>query len=424
MEKGLSVNDVKQKIRIISDASTPLKTKKSEFELLLCSCMKNGDFAQALKENEGVFILTTLFKSVDDFELRTKASSLLFFLSLVGHDDAATKKLMNDVNVLSLLNLFLEKDFFILKQAFSGLKVLGDDPSKQKSSSSNSSDQKPSISFSLSSATLFLENVSALINPSSKLLSDSQKTELLSSFAQFVLTGVLSQASAEAEKDANSALSKSFSAAYGAFTNALESCRKGDFSVLDLVVMQMIQLVKDGKLIATAPYFPNDYLNIINSWLNGSKRFVLIHKASVDGFAVSTFHGKCDNKGATVVIITSTEGYVFGGYAAVPWNSNSSNYVPDDSNQSFLFSLKNPRNEQPTKFALKSSQYSIYSDPSYGACFGDNDIWIVNNSNSNANSCTNLGAQAYSNTTGLDGRIVFTGKYNFTAKDIEVYQVL
>jgi hypothetical protein len=119
-------------------------------------------------------------------------------------------------------------------------------------------------------------------------------------------------------------------------------------------------------------------------------------------------------------VITSSEGWVFGGYAAValviPSNSGGSGSIADDSGESFLFSLINPRNAQPAKFGLKEKQYAICYDPSRGPCFGyDGEIHCADNSNSNDNSRTWLGHWGtYSNPTGLDGSTVFTGQQHFT----------
>lgn len=425
MEKT-SPSDVKQRIKDLFNSSTPIETKKSIVEFFVSLTIRNSDSVEVVKEGDGLLILTNLFRTTNDFELKTKISTLLYYLSLTGHKNAATEHLMNEVNVLSLVNLLSEKDFHVFMQAFSGLKVLAEDSTadSDSSSSSCSSSSKSTISFSLSAAALFLDNISTLINPSSKQLSDMQKTELLGSFTQFAASGVMAQAAADAAKDSDSPLSKSFALAYQKFVKNLEGCHTGKLSLLDLVATQILQLIKDGKLIAavTIPDQRNDKLDIINKWLGGSKKFVLLYQMSKDGLATSVFHQKCDNKGATVTIITSSEGYVFGGYSVLPWTS-SGTWGNDTSGQSFLFSIINPRNGQPTKFALTSSGCTIYCNGSYGPTFGGNhDITTTTNSQIGSNAYTNLG-HSYSNSTGLGGETVFTGSRNFTLKELEVYQV-
>lgn len=328
---------------------------------------------------------------------------------------------MNDINTSSLINLFLEKDFGTLMQAFNALRVLRDDSLKQGGSPS-----KSSISLGLSAATLFLENISALIDPSSKQLSDNQKSEVLVNFVQFVMGGALNQAAADSGKDSNNTLGRNFALAYQKFIKTVEACQKGDFSNLDNVVVRILLLIKDNKLIADVPAVLGDYLGIINTWLGGSKKFNLIYKGSKDGFAASNFHTKCDNKGPTVVIVTCTQDNVFGGYSAMSWDS-SGNYKQDDAKQSFLFSLKNPRNEQPKKFPLKNSAYSIYGNSGNGPTFGaGHDIYCQDNSNTNTSSYTYNFGHSYDCAPfaqGSTAATALTGGRNFTAKEIEVYQV-
>ena len=44
--------------------------------------------------------------------------------------------------------------------------------------------------------------------------------------------------------------------------------------------------------------------------------------ASVDGWAASTFHSRCDGKGPTVTII-SVGKYIFGGYTSMSWGKQT-----------------------------------------------------------------------------------------------------
>ena len=63
--------------------------------------------------------------------------------------------------------------------------------------------------------------------------------------------------------------------------------------------------------------------NLLLSWLppHGDvrgRRLRLLFRASRDGFAANTFHEKCDNKGATIVLVQSGN-YVFGGFTEKSW---------------------------------------------------------------------------------------------------------
>ena len=63
----------------------------------------------------------------------------------------------------------------------------------------------------------------------------------------------------------------------------------------------------------------------------------LLYRASQDGYTIKGFHGKCDNKGASITIIKSEHGLFFGGYTSLSWDM-SHNYYVDNSNP-FVFSL-------------------------------------------------------------------------------------
>ena len=47
--------------------------------------------------------------------------------------------------------------------------------------------------------------------------------------------------------------------------------------------------------------------------------YVRLYKASIDGWAPKDFHGRCDKKGPTLVIMKSKVGKVFGGFCMIGW---------------------------------------------------------------------------------------------------------
>ena len=51
------------------------------------------------------------------------------------------------------------------------------------------------------------------------------------------------------------------------------------------------------------------------------KPFHLLYRASRDGFGANVFHQRCDNKGATLTIVQSSYGNVFGGFTTRSWTS-------------------------------------------------------------------------------------------------------
>ena len=93
----------------------------------------------------------------------------------------------------------------------------------------------------------------------------------------------------------------------------------------------------------------------------------LIFRGSRDGMTGKSFHNKCDNKGKTIIVIKNEKGNIFGGYASVPWTSDGSYHSAPDS---FLFTLTNIYNIQPTKFPSKNDKKELYHSDTYGPRFG------------------------------------------------------
>jgi hypothetical protein len=130
-------------------------------------------------------------------------------------------------------------------------------------------------------------------------------------------------------------------------------------------------------------------------------------------------------------VILDTEGNIFGGCTPVEWESRTYNpdvygqncLKADDSLRSFLFTLKNPHNIPARGFALKAGKKhrAIACNSEWGACFED--IYVYDNCNAKTiNSTYNFG-NVYTNDTGLDGEIVFTGSVKFQVKEIEVFKI-
>ncbi len=152
------------------------------------------------------------------------------------------------------------------------------------------------------------------------------------------------------------------------------------------------------------------------------QRWVLIYKATRDGFGSSDFHRCCDNLGATMTIIQSKGGgYLFGGYTSVSWRSIG-DYVTD-KNGPFLFTLTNPHRIPSIKYSIKLNQYSIFDGSTYGPTFGGgHDLHVCDNSQLATSSYSKF-PHAYNDTTN-QGNATFSGSKNFQTSDIEVYQLM
>jgi hypothetical protein len=90
------------------------------------------------------------------------------------------------------------------------------------------------------------------------------------------------------------------------------------------------------------------------------KQFNLLYRASRDGCPSYVFHQLCDGHANTLTIVLHPEGFVFGGYTPVPWDSVSGNKA-DPSGKSFIFTLKCPQYGKPRMFPLKrNAQFAIF----------------------------------------------------------------
>ena len=154
---------------------------------------------------------------------------------------------------------------------------------------------------------------------------------------------------------------------------------------------------------------------------NRDQKWVLIYKATRDGFRAVDFHRCCNNQGPTMTIIQSqTGGYLFGGYIYVSWASRQSYAV--DNNSPFLFTLTSPYGIPPAKYQIARPEYAIHDLSGYGPTFGGgHDIYICDQSDTTTGSYSNF-PHSYSDRTG-NGNATFTGNKNFQTSDIEVYKL-
>jgi hypothetical protein len=152
------------------------------------------------------------------------------------------------------------------------------------------------------------------------------------------------------------------------------------------------------------------------------KEWTLLYRGTRDGFGASDFHSKCDDRRNTVTLILTTKGFIFGGFIPLSWDSRNA-FKADDSEQSFIFSVKDPRNGEPKSFPLVKSSLAICGHSSDGPRFGGgSDIYVADGCNQNKRSFTNLG-HTYRNDTGLQNTEVLNGERNFQVQEIEVFSI-
>lgn len=76
--------------------------------------------------------------------------------------------------------------------------------------------------------------------------------------------------------------------------------------------------------------------NVLNStqvaqleeW-TGVSNLSLCHNSSTGGFNSTIFRSNCNNKGASLVVIKTVTGYIFGGYTSISWSSRGGTNTAD-----------------------------------------------------------------------------------------------
>ncbi|KAJ6245819.1 hypothetical protein M0813_20239 [Anaeramoeba flamelloides] len=124
------------------------------------------------------------------------------------------------------------------------------------------------------------------------------------------------------------------------------------------------------------------FLQILEKWIkeagcnsNLQRRF----NSRTDGWKQKTFHQKCDNKGKSIVLIKLKNNSLFGGFAAIDWDSQSG-YKQSTGNKSFLFSLisLDPKFKEPLKMPIyQKENCEIFCHENYGPIFGDGDFDLL-----------------------------------------------
>lgn len=149
------------------------------------------------------------------------------------------------------------------------------------------------------------------------------------------------------------------------------------------------------------------------------RKLELLYKATPEENTRDDFHRKCDNKGATVVLIETTKGRRFGGYTSLSWDS-SSGWKNDL--ESFLFSLDNNKKYE----VIPNATYKVYSNKDYGPWFGgsgsgfglsyEKNFFIGNETHRDNYSSE----KAYSTTVENE----LSGGKTFNISKMEVYQII
>ena len=162
-----------------------------------------------------------------------------------------------------------------------------------------------------------------------------------------------------------------------------------------------------------------EFLSKIHEWI-GNKNMTLLYRGTRDGSKSNVFHNKCDNQGPTLCLYKNDKDNIFGGYASIPWTNNGGGKPAPDT---FIFTLSNIYNIQPTKFNLKIDKNGVYHHPNEGPVFGNDAIYIDKDFKGKSN-ISDFPDNFEDNTK--KGNSIFTGKeknLNLDIKEIEVFKL-
>ncbi|KAL9178310.1 hypothetical protein ACHAXT_001738 [Thalassiosira profunda] len=165
----------------------------------------------------------------------------------------------------------------------------------------------------------------------------------------------------------------------------------------------------------------NSQATQLHDWLeegNSDGKLSLLFRSSRDVASTSSFHSKCDNKGCTLTVIETTDGFVFGGYSNTAWTPASGNYSYKKANKAFLFVLSGSGTTRKLKLKNPNDGHAIYQRSSYGPVFGGGHDMQVNMNGSSWSVNLSLGHSYESDPSGQ-----FGDGYSYAIKEMEVFQV-
>ena len=146
-------------------------------------------------------------------------------------------------------------------------------------------------------------------------------------------------------------------------------------------------------------------------------KFEKIFKMDENNSKGEDFHKCCDNKGPTLILISTTENKIFGGFTPLNWN-NEGKLLIDESDQTFIFSL----NLMKKYNIINKKEPAIRCHKNYGPYFGNCDFGLhkdLKEGEVYANSSCNFLSNNNLELVDKKGE-----KSSFNTKDFEVFKVI
>ncbi len=137
------------------------------------------------------------------------------------------------------------------------------------------------------------------------------------------------------------------------------------------------------------------YDKALKEWI-GDYHMKLLYRASEHSFTAESFHKLCDDKGPTLTIIKSSDGWIFGGFTTQSWSgcifivflSKVLGEYKGDA-KAFIFTLKNPHGIAPTRLMKRKDCFeAIKCNPFYGPLFGNGFAICIRNNCNKEKSCS------------------------------------
>ena len=117
-----------------------------------------------------------------------------------------------------------------------------------------------------------------------------------------------------------------------------------DFSLIHVTDHSVLLKLSQLCLKTPSKYLPNtqlverQYDSKLREWL-GDYKWKLIYRASEHQYTAKSFHEYCDVKGPTLIVVKSTEGWIFGGYTTQSWHPIMSKIEDDDIGTYITFTM-------------------------------------------------------------------------------------
>ena len=102
-----------------------------------------------------------------------------------------------------------------------------------------------------------------------------------------------------------------------------------DLDIIHIINSHVLLKISQYYLKSPSSYLPNTHIvsqqydSYLKEWLGKNTTWRLLYRASEHDYTGTSFHECCNNKGPTLVIIKSTEGWIFGGFTNEDWIDSS-----------------------------------------------------------------------------------------------------